>query len=70
MDRHPQNKVQDALYDKMVLSLKELNGNVARMNALLAETNRTNETAVLISQLNSGYLEGVSFQMELQEKDN
>lgn len=68
MDRHPQNKVQDELYDKMVLNLKELNENVSRMNELLAETNRTNETVVLVSKLNSAYLDGVSFQLDLQGK--
>lgn len=70
MDRHPQNKVQDDLYDKVLENLKELNNNVSKMNSLLAETNKTNETAVLVSQLNTGYLDGVSFQMDLQKKNN
>lgn len=68
MERHPQNKVQDDLYAKAVGNLKELNTNVGRMNELLAETNRTNETAVLVSQLNSAYLDGISFQLDLQKK--
>ena len=67
MERHPQNKVQDDLYDKAVGNLQELNTNVGRMNELLAETNRTNETAVLVSQLNSAYLDGISFQLDLQK---
>lgn len=67
MDRHPQNKIQEELYDKAVGNLKELNANVQRMNQLLAETNKTNETAVLVSQLNSAYLEGISFQLDLQQ---
>lgn len=69
MERHPQHKVQDDLYDKAVGNLKELNANVERMNQLLVETNRTNETAVLVSQLNSTYLDGISFQLDLQKKD-
>lgn len=67
MERHPQNKVQDDLYEKAVGNLKELNTNVGRMNELLAETNRTNETAVLVSQLHSAYLDGISFQLDLQK---
>lgn len=70
MDRHPQNKIQDELYGKVVDNLKEMNSNVSRMNALLADTNKVNETAVLVSQLNSAYLEGVSFQMDLQKRDD
>lgn len=70
MERHPQNKVQDDLYDKMIDNLKELNANVERMNQLLSETNKTNETAVLVSQLNSSYLDSISFQLDLQRKEN
>lgn len=70
MERHPQNKVQDDLYDKMIDNLKELNANVERMNQLLSETNKTNETAVLVSQLNSSYLDSISFQLDLQKKEN
>ncbi|AWU75884.1 uncharacterized protein C5L36_0B11190 [Pichia kudriavzevii] len=66
MERHPQNKVQDGIYDKIVVNLKELNGNVAKMNALLADTNKINETAVLVGGLNAAYLESVSFQMDMQ----
>lgn len=68
MDRHPQHKVQEELYRKTVSNLKELNANVAKMNELLADSNRVNETAVLVSQLNRGYLDSVSFQLDLQDK--
>jgi hypothetical protein len=69
MDRHPQNKVQGDLYEKAVANLRELNANVARMNSVLTETNKMNETAVLVSQLNSSYLDSVTFQLDLQEKE-
>lgn len=68
MDRHPQNKVQDELYSKIVQDLKEMNDNIARMNELLSNANKTNETAVLVSQLNGVYNESVSFQLGLQKK--
>lgn len=66
---HPQHKVQDDLYDKVILNVKELSDNVAKINALLIETNKINETAVLVEQLNSVYLNNVSFQLDLQTKD-
>lgn len=66
---HPQHKVQEDLYDKMVLNLQELNENVAKVNKLLMETNKLNETAVLVEQLDSVYLNNVSFQLDLHKKE-
>ncbi|GMM47024.1 hypothetical protein DAPK24_035990 [Pichia kluyveri] len=67
MERHPQNKVQDELYEKSLVQLKELNSNIERMNSLLMETNKINETGVLVGQLNSAYIDGVAFQLDLHK---
>lgn len=64
---HPQHKVQDELYDKVIINMKELNENVSKMNLLLADANKINETAVLVEQLDSVYLNNVSFQLDMNK---
>ncbi|ODV84672.1 hypothetical protein CANARDRAFT_200369 [[Candida] arabinofermentans NRRL YB-2248] len=61
---NPEEEIQDALFDRIIKNLTQLNGNVAKINGLFSEIEKENENTVLVSKLWDFYTKTAEFHLE------